>query len=193
MDESFFDLYIVKNFLDEEICRNLIAEMRQSPASLAQTYGKGEAVVDERVRRARSATVSRRAATQVAQCIGQTRKAIASHFGIDLSGFEEPQFLCYGVGDFFVAHQDGNTGLVQLETDRTRRISLSIFLNNQSSVAAPDRYCGGGLVFSDWRPGSRQEVRGEAGMLIAFRSELTHEVTPVTHGERCAIVSWYRK
>jgi predicted 2-oxoglutarate/Fe(II)-dependent dioxygenase YbiX len=28
-------------------------------------------------------------------------------------------------------------------------------------------------------------------MLLAFRPELPHEVTPVTHGERFTIVSWY--
>ena len=28
--------------------------------------------------------------------------------------------------------------------------------------------------------------------LVAFRAETTHEVTPVTRGERSAIVSWYR-
>jgi SM-20-related protein len=31
----------------------------------------------------------------------------------------------------------------------------------------------------------------EAGLLIAFRSEMLHEVEPVTSGERVTIVSWY--
>ena len=35
-------------------------------------------------------------------------------------------------------------------------------------------------------------LRGEPGTLVAFRSETTHEVTPVTHGERYSIVSWFR-
>jgi predicted 2-oxoglutarate/Fe(II)-dependent dioxygenase YbiX len=30
------------------------------------------------------------------------------------------------------------------------------------------------------------------GTLVAFPSETTHEVTPITHGERLSIVSWYR-
>jgi SM-20-related protein len=125
--------------------------------------------------------------------LSKSAVAIARHFDLNLKNFEEPQFLSYRVGDFFVAHQDGNTGLIQLETDRTRRVSVSIFLNDQSAAQAPDTFCGGSLAFSDWRSGKRREVRGEAGMLVAFRSELTHEVTPVTQGERLAIVSWYRK
>jgi predicted 2-oxoglutarate/Fe(II)-dependent dioxygenase YbiX len=38
----------------------------------------------------------------------------------------------------------------------------------------------------------RHPVIGEPGTLVAFRSETTHEVTPVTHGQRYTIVSWYR-
>lgn len=165
--------------------------MRRSEATAALTYGKGEAGVDERVRRVRQVSISSESASFVARRLEDQRESIAEHFGISLTNFEEPQFLCYRVGDFFVAHQDGYTGLVNLDTDRTRRVSVSIFLNDQSAAEAPETYCGGALVFSDWRTGSRHEVVGEAGMLAAFRSELTHEVTPVTHGERYAIVSWY--
>lgn len=167
--------------------------MRNSAATTALTYGKGDAAVDERVRRVRRITVSEETLVSVAARLEQQRDPIAERFGINLANLEEPQFLCYRVGDFFVAHQDGNTGLVRLDTDRTRRISVSIFLNDHSSVAAADTYCGGALVFSDWRTDAQYEVPGQAGMLVAFRSELTHEVTPVTHGDRYAIVCWYHK
>ena len=191
MDESFFDLYILKNFFDVATSRELIAEMRRCATAPALTYGKGDAAVDERVRRVRQVSISPERASFVARRLEDERGPIAEHFGIKLSNFEAPQFLIYRVGDFFVAHQDGNTGLVNLDTDRTRRISVSIFLNNQSVAPEPDTYGGGALVFSDWRCGKRHEVYGEAGILIGFRSELTHEVTPVTHGDRFAIVSWY--
>ena len=38
----------------------------------------------------------------------------------------------------------------------------------------------------------RQAVACGAGSLAAFRSETTHEVLPVEHGERFTIVSWFR-
>lgn len=161
--------------------------------SAAPIYGKGDAAIDERVRRVQQVSILPETVSFVARRLEDQREPIADYFGIQLTSFEEPQFLRYRVGDFFVAHQDGNTGLVNLESDRTRRISVSIFLNNQSVAPKPDTYDGGALVFSDWRTGSRQEIGGEAGMLVAFRSELTHEVTPVTHGERFAVVSWYRE
>lgn len=165
--------------------------MRSSAASPALTYGKGDAAVDERVRRVRQISVSAETTGYMSQRLGEQRPAIANHFEINLDSFEPPQFLCYRVGDFFVAHQDGNTGLVDLDTDRSRRISVSVFLNNQSATPEPDTYGGGELVFSDWRSGKRQEVYGSAGLLVAFRSEVTHEVTQVTRGERFAVVSWF--
>jgi SM-20-related protein len=30
------------------------------------------------------------------------------------------------------------------------------------------------------------------GTLVTFPVEMTHEVLPITHGERLSIVSWYR-
>ena len=186
-----FDLHIVKDFFDANTCREVVNDMRRSPAGAALTYGKGEPAVDERIRRANRVSPSSETVAYVTRRLEEQRQDLVSHFGLALSGCEPPQFLCYRVGDFFVAHQDGNTGLVNLDTDRTRRISITLFLNNQSAERQSDAYDGGSLVFSDWRTGSRQEVVGEPGTLLAFRSETTHEVTPVTHGERYAIVSWY--
>lgn len=166
--------------------------MRGSPISAALTYGKGEAAVDDRVRRASRITPSTETIQYVTRRLEEHRQNLEKHFGVALSECEEPQFLYYRVGDFFVAHQDGNTGLINLESDRRRRVSVTVFLNHQSTEPRTDSYCGGSLVFSDWRNNARQEVPGEAGMLVAFRSETTHEVTPVTCGARYAIVSWYR-
>jgi SM-20-related protein len=187
-----FDLHLVKGFLDAKTCRDLIAEMRQSPASPAVTYGQGgPGSVNERVRKVERLMPARETIEHVTQRLVEYREKVSEHFGINVSECEEPQFLRYGVGDFFVAHQDGNTGLILLDTDQSRRISVSIFLNRQSEVPEPDAYCGGSLVFSDWRAGRESRLTGETGTLVAFRSETTHEVIPVTHGERYAIVSWY--
>jgi SM-20-related protein len=184
-------LLTVRDFFDAKTCRALIEEMRHSPVNAALTYGKGEGIVDERVRRVRQVSMSSKSTRYVIGRLAEYRKNLEHHFDIKLGACEPPQFLSYGVGDFFVAHQDGNTRLINLETDRMRRISITIFLNEQSVDQHGDTYCGGALVFSDWRTGARHEVSGKSGMLVAFRSETTHEVTIVTSGERYAIVSWY--
>ena len=187
-----FDLYFVRNFFDAETCHELIAEMKSSSASPAVTYGQGSSSeVNERVRRVTRTQPSAQTVARVAQRLMDHQESVADHFGVSLSRCEEPQFLCYRTGDFFVAHQDGNTGLVSLDSDNLRRVSVSIFLNRQSDTAESDSYGGGSLVFSDWRLNEKLELAGEAGTLVAFRSEATHEVIPVIHGERYSIVSWY--
>ena len=105
---------------------------------------------------------------------------------VPLSSFEEPQILRYRPGDFFVAHQDGNTGLMHSEREARRKVSVVLFVN--------EGYGGGELVFSEWhpaRPHGRYAVPAEAGLLAAFPAEATHEVTPVTQGHRYTIVSWF--
>jgi SM-20-related protein len=189
-----FDLYVVREFFDSETCRDLIFEMRRSPASAAVTYGQETSgVINENVRRVARVQPSAETIARVTQRLMDERANVAEHFGLSVDHCEEPQFLCYRPGDFFVAHQDGNTGLINLDTDRLRRVSVSIFLNRQSDAPENDSYSGGSLGFSDWRNGRNLSVKGEAGTLVAFRSETTHEVTPITHGQRYSIVSWYRR
>ena len=190
-----FDLYVVRSFFDAAACAELVAEMRRAPVSPATVYGLGESgTVDERVRKVARLMPSRETVEGVRRRLLECRGEVGEHFGIDLGGCEEPQFLRYRVGDFFVAHQDGNTGMLLSEREQSRKVSGVIFLNGQSETPATDAYCGGSLVFSEWRPGRNTgELRlsGEAGTLVAFRSETTHEVLPVTHGERYSIASWY--
>lgn len=121
---------------------------------------------------------------------------IAEHFRVELNECEEPQFLRYKEGDFFVAHQDGNTGLLRLDTEQ-RLVSTVIFLSLETDAPQPEAnvHCGGSLIFTNLRArpeDAKFRMVADPGTLIAFRSETTHEVTPVTHGERHSIVSWYR-
>jgi predicted 2-oxoglutarate/Fe(II)-dependent dioxygenase YbiX len=190
-----FNLYLVRNFLDTQMCAEIINELSRAPEAPATVYGRGEAKdVDERVRKAARLMPSTEMLERVERRLLDALEEVGAHFGISLSGCEDPQFLRYRVGDFFVAHQDGNTGLLLSEREQSRKISVVILLNSQSEIPGAGSYGGGSLVFSEWRPGRTQGqycLKGEAGTLIAFPSETTHEVTPVTRGERHSIVSWY--
>ncbi len=192
---AVFNLYQVKDFLDAQTCREIIAELCRSPDMPAKTYGRSESgFVDVTTRKVARVHPSSVTVERVSKLLLARRAEIGAHFGIPLGNIESPQFLRYQVGDFFVAHQDGNTGLLLLDREQFRKISVIIFLNRQSETMEAGTYDGGSLVFSEWRPGrKRGELRltGERGMLVAFPSDLTHEVTSVTRGERYSIVSWY--
>ena len=189
-DAIDFNLYLVRCF-DAAACSEIIAGLAQAPDDRAPVYGgRSEAgSVDERMRKVARLLPSNETVDCVMQRLLEIREGVSAHFGISLTTCEDPQFLRYREGDFFVAHQDGNTGLLRLDTE-LRRISTVVFLSRESETPEQDAYCGGSLVFSDLR--NRFRMRTEPGTLVAFRSETTHEVTPVTHGERYSIASWYR-
>jgi SM-20-related protein len=133
-------------------------------------------------RKTRRIAVSEACRAAVVGLLEQLQPQIESHFGRSLDRFEDPQFLRYGPGDYFVAHQDGNTPLVHDES-RFRKVSVVIFLS------APDAYSGGALVLHAEPP---LTLTPAPGTLVAFPSETTHEVLPITDGERLSVVSWYR-
>jgi predicted 2-oxoglutarate/Fe(II)-dependent dioxygenase YbiX len=182
MSNSWPDLFVVPQFVEPSVGDAIVAEMKAAAGSAATVYGSTvSGSVDESVRRTFRVKPPDEVVALVIQKLLVLKDAIEKHFDVVLKECEEPQFLRYREGDFFVAHQDGNTGLLRLETEQ-RLISTVIFLSRD--------YSGGSLVFSNLR--ERYRVPAEPGMLVAFRSETTHEVTPVTHGERYSIASWYR-
>lgn len=185
------DLFILEEFLPET-CEQIVAEMNAAQPEAAMVYGHtASGGVDQNVRQTLRIRPAKATVEQVVDKLLQQKTTIEQHFGVSLSECEDPQFLRYRVGDFFVAHQDGNTGMLRLESER-RLISLVIFLSRESEVPQPDGHCGGSLVFTNLRTGRKFHLFGKPAMLVAFRSETTHEVTPVTHGERYSIVSWFR-
>jgi predicted 2-oxoglutarate/Fe(II)-dependent dioxygenase YbiX len=166
--------------------------MSVSQGRSSVVYGSSPAgMIDARTRKSIRVAPSKETAELISSRLLALMDALGRHFGVKLSECEEPQFLRYAKGDFFVAHQDGNTGLLRLDTER-RLVSTVIFLSRESESPEANVYCGGSLVFTDLRNGEKSRLIAEPGTLIAFRSETTHEVTPVTHGERYSIVSWYR-
>ena len=184
------DLFVVPRFFEPRLCDAIVAELKAADGGAATVYGTATSgTVDELVRRTVRVKPSPETVDLVTQKLIACKEAVEQHFAVTLDECEDPQFLRYRVGDFFVAHQDGNTGLMRLDSER-RRISTVIFLSRESQSPEPDAYCGGSLMFSNLR--NRFSMPSARGMLVAFRSETTHEVTPVTHGERYSIASWYR-
>jgi predicted 2-oxoglutarate/Fe(II)-dependent dioxygenase YbiX len=109
------------------------------------------------------------------------RPRLETLFGQPLGELEPLQVLRYGPGDYFVAHQDGNTPLIHDDT-RHRRVSLSLLLSD------PRAWTGGQLLF---HPGD-QAAEVAAGGAVAFRAETTHEVTMLESGERFSVAAWFR-
>jgi SM-20-related protein len=193
---TMMDLFRVPDFLDRATCERFIVELGAAAGVPAPVYGGiGGPVgsVDSRVRKVARLAAPDLLRNTVNLRFEDVRPQIEEHFGVALTHSEDAQFLHYRAGDFFVAHQDGNTSLIR-DDSRHRRISAVLFLNEQSGDPMPGTYGGGDLVlhgrYPDWQ--ARYPAGCGAGTLVAFRSETTHEVTPVTHGDRFTVVTWYR-
>jgi SM-20-related protein len=190
-----FETVFVEDFLDPATRRRILSEMQAAAGAAAGVYGLHEtAQVETRVRNAQRLTVSGELRELVASLLARAQDSMARDFAVHLTRFEEPQFLRYAPGDFFVAHQDGNTALIPDDTIH-RRVSVVIFLSSPSTDESQDTYAGGSLVLYGRYPNFDRShaVPAKAGALVAFRSETTHEVKPVSQGERYTIVSWYRQ
>jgi SM-20-related protein len=188
------DYVEIADVLDDKACDALRGEIRAALGAPAGLLGRpDQQLAWPEVRRTRRAEVSPATEARVMAVLAAQKPALERHFRLPLGLVEKPQFLHYREGDFFVPHQDGNTPLVHDES-RFRRISAVIFLNRRSEDPAPESYAGGALVLHGPYAGPDLRVAMPAlpGSLVAFRSETTHEVIPVTHGERFTVVSWYR-
>ena len=188
------DVLTIPDFLDAEVCSRILSEMLAAQGRPAVVYGReAGGAVDNSVRRVERVTVLSATCHFVTDALTAKQSDIGRHFGSELDEPEERQFLRYRPGDFFVAHQDGNTPMIYDDT-RFRKVSVVIFLNQQSEEPMDGAYSGGSLVLHGAYPNYdyRQSVPNTPGSLAAFRSETTHEVLPVEAGERFTIVSWYR-
>ena len=188
------DLLTIPGALDDATLDDVRQELRRAAGAPSTVLGEtAEGVVRSRVRRSTRVAVADGVRERVAACVLRRKAEIEAHFGVELGELEVPQFLRYGEGDYFVAHQDGNTPLIH-DASRFRRVSVVLFLSTRAGHEAPGTYGGGELVFHGPYSGPtlRVPVAPPPGTLVAFRAETTHEVLPVTHGERYTVASWFR-
>ena len=188
------DPLLISAALAPHECAELLARLARCEGAAAGVTSDGSyARVAPRVRTATLLAADADSLATVGALLERTRPALEQHFGLALSRHEPPQFLRYETGGFFVAHQDGNTPLLHDDT-RHRRVSLVLFLNAPAGGHDAGGYAGGELVLHPpaFGGGEARALTPAAGTLLAFRSETTHEVLPVTQGERYTVVSWWR-
>lgn len=189
-------VFVVKDFFDAELCARIRSELRVATGSQATIYRKGTALIDENKRKTTRVEVDALTMSYVEERLQGLKPALESHFNLVLTDCDTPQFLVYKEGDFFRPHLDRRWKPDDLHYLKDRRVSVAIFLNGQAEDPGPDSYCGGslklyGLIDEPLWKACGFPLIGEQGLLVAFRSDVLHEVEAVTHGERYSIVSWF--
>jgi SM-20-related protein len=188
-------LFVAENFLAPEFCSQLRAQMSSGHSKPGIIVKEDhEVLLEENVRKVSSVDVDLSMQEQTRDLLVALMPRLESHFKVSLDHCEGPDFLKYGAGAFYLPHKDGKPGGAA-KIDR-RRVSAVIFLNAQSNQSAENSYGGGSLTFYGLLDGPEWgnlafPLEPETGLLIAFRSDVVHEVRPVTFGERFTVVSWF--
>ncbi len=189
-------LFIQEGFLPEQEAAVIQAAMQCQSQSPAELFRDGDQLVDETVRKTKLVAVSEARGKRLRQRILGLQPALEQHFQTELGECEGPQFLLYHAGDFFQPHRDRTDCEKNADQFRSRKVSIVIFINGDDTPSAGKGYTGGALTFyglidnPPWKPCGFPLV-GQPGLLIAFRSEVTHAVEPVLQGTRYTAVSWF--
>jgi SM-20-related protein len=189
-------LFVARDFFDVAWCERLRREASSGSKSRATVVNKGLERLDEGIRKTKWVEVSTPTISAVKARLLAVKPRLESHFNVTLAGCEEPQCLAYKPGDFFRLHQDTADDPDASAYVRARQVSAVIFLSSAAEALGPAAYCGGALTFYGliddpcWS-GYGFPLVGEQGLLIAFRSDVLHEVTVLTGGERYSIVTWF--
>jgi predicted 2-oxoglutarate/Fe(II)-dependent dioxygenase YbiX len=198
-------LYIEPNFLPTEFCDRFLDEAQTATCKPALLWKPDlsknlNLVEDETQRKTEQVIVSDPMIAEIQDRLLALKPSIEKKFDLELKDCQNPLFYRYKEGCFFGAHRDSCDQPLAPEFLRQRRVSTIIFLNQRtediSFKSSLPTYCGGSLAFYGLIDNPHWQncgipVPSQPGMLVAFRSEMLHEVKKVTAGERYTIVSWF--
>ena len=192
---STMGFFVVPRFLDAATCARLREEIRaagQKPATVRVDGTTYE--VDRTTRSTDMASVSPETFATVEERLAEVEPRVAAHYGVELSGWQRPQFLVYRKGDFFRAHRDRVDDEEPGSFAGSRRVSAVLFLNGDGN-ADDGGFRGGHLTFyglfdkADAKLGFPLDA--EEGLFVTFPTDVVHEVRPVEAGERYTVVTWF--
>lgn len=181
-------LFLSTESLPSSLCRRArdLASAVETVASTVYRAGHDQPEVLTSARKSRRVYPTPEVSAAVEQFLIEQVDAAAHHFGMDLGGLEELQFLHYQSGDFFHRHRDArraDDGSLPAE----RRVSLVMGLSPASDFTGGEFMVFPELALLD---GAGFEVQLAEGQLLAFPADLSHEVRPVRSGNRHSVVSW---
>jgi len=191
-----FGLFSIRSFLSAAECDRIRREMSSAAGNPASVVKTDERLLDETARRTVTKAVSEETRRFISEKLMSIKDEVGAYFGVNISHPQKPEFLYYRVGDFFTCHTDKGTSPKYPKEVTDRLVSAVVFLNDEKDEAGPGTYSGGSFIIYGILNDPRFEkqgfkVTGAEGTLIAFRSEMFHEVTAVTDGVRYTVVSWF--
>ena len=184
-------VYVRPRLVDRGLCARIRAAMDSGVSEAAEVYVDGY-VVDDHARRTLDVSVDDQVVDLVERLLEAVRPDASVFFRETLRASEGPGFLRYAVGGFYRAHHDVGGGP---EDAFPRRVSVVLFLTDAGPGSGAGRCQGGALRLHNVRGPGREDdpidIAPEMGTLVAFPSDVLHEVLPVTGGVRDVVVDWF--
>ena len=185
------EIFVVSDYLNEEICKRLVFysgwSSNKGAASIGQINDNGiaEKTSSEgfKADRIEITSIPIMLKTCVSICVDIYRNHVGPHYGVEIEWFEIPHILRYEPGGTYGIHSDAhNYNPEKNEWNRVlnRDYSSILYLNSDFS--------GGTLAF----PKLNLRLKPEAGMLVTFPSDyrFLHTAEPTLSGIRYALVTW---
>ncbi len=189
MDTSKTPFASIGPLFSRDGCRQIIdaAEAGERAAARIFLPGKNGIRTAPELRRTDICTVPADILSAINAVVARTGATVESWLNCGLRRFQDVEVLRYDVGSFFVYHRDIPDGFqwgseARHGTSGARRASMTIPLNDDFE---------GGQLRIYLADGETYDPPMLAGHGFFFRSDVPHEVLPVTAGVRYALVAWY--
>jgi len=169
-----------------ELCRDIRKAMDDGEAEPAEIVDGGF-TLDTVARNALDVTLSPAWTRTVEAAVQALWPRIESFFAIDVSWSVGVTCLRYQEGGLYRRHRDRDPAPGS-GTDM-RRVSLIVWLSTATTTRDRGEFDGGTLRLYP-EGADAIDIPPVAGTLVAFPSDWSHEVLPVTRGTRDAIVDW---
>ena len=193
-------VFAIPGFLTPEECAEWRSVANATEGKEAMVYTGTEPVVQDDLRKTLGVIVEGPLRASLEARVRALRPVLEKEFDVKLGDSDRVQCLVYRTGDYFRLHSDvgGTTEQGELseiaKRINSRRVTILVYLNEPNHETEP--YGGGVLSLFGLMGGEAGKEFGfpvdvETGLLIAFRPTLLHEVSPVEHGKRYSLVTWF--
>ena len=191
------NLFTISQFLNSEFCTQLQAEIHQSPFQPARVIGRNnQPGVDRTIRKTDEVQISLHYRKTIKDYLVKLKPQLEQHFKTSLSEIQGPRILRYHQGDFFHWHTDTSN---HRSTTKDRKVTSLVYLNESNEESESDGFVGGELeiYIHDLIPQEEYreyclQLSAKTGQLIAFNSQIHHQVQPIVRGERYVIVAHWK-
>lgn len=194
-------VFAIPGFLTPEECAEWRSVAKATDGKEAMVYTGNAPAVHDDFRKTLGVMVDGPVRAALEAKLRALHPVLEKEFDVKLgAAFDPVQCLVYRAGDFFRLHADVGGTTEQGEPSEiakrinARRVTILVYLNEPNHETEP--YGGGVLSLFGLMGGAAGREFGfpvdvETGLLIAFRPTLMHEVSPVEHGKRFSLVTWF--